>query len=439
MKRLTSTLLILSLAPAAYAELTPKSHIGLAGIDFQSQLGVDYGHESNVTYQRWADDAIDSDFWTLSPMIQAIGERGEDRYTLMYSGEFRRYDASSADDYQQHFLQLETAWRFGRMHGLSVNLSQNYGQERRGQGISEGFNQEELAEYGFADAGLKNSLSDSQVRYSYGAPEGRGKFEVMAQRKTLSFRDTDDFKLDQDFYDHLLQQEWREDTLVLDLFDQYSSKSRFRYSLITNRRHYKQADNKRSNEYYLLFGVNSEQSGKTTIEGNVALLYKDFPNDDNAKTFTGFNWDLTLDWQPVNHSTFSFSTWQKVKDPEQEGGYILESNYGLAWTHHWWVERLTTTLGYRYQTDDYRIPNQDRLDRVQVAKASIGYDFRPSIRLELNYQWSKLASNTPSSRLVLKEPDYDSSGAPIDGTEKSVNRLLGYEDSLIQLLLKVQI
>ncbi|MFV0489035.1 MAG: capsular biosynthesis protein, partial [Vibrio fluvialis] len=63
MRQLTSALIIAVLASAAHAELTPKSHIGIAGIDFQSQLGVDYGHDDNVTYQRDSDAAIDSNFW----------------------------------------------------------------------------------------------------------------------------------------------------------------------------------------------------------------------------------------------------------------------------------------------------------------------------------------------------------------------------------------
>ncbi|EMW7169304.1 capsular biosynthesis protein [Vibrio fluvialis] len=428
MRQLTSALIIAVLAPAAHAELTPKSHIGIAGIDFQSQLGVDYGHDDNVTYQRDSDAAIDSYFWTLTPTLKAIGERGEDRYVLMYSGEYRRYEDSSADDYDRHFMMLDTAWRFGRMHGLTFNLSQTFGQEKRGQDMSEGFDDAEFKQFGFSEGGLKNSLLDTSLRYSYGAPEGRGKLEVMLQSKTLRFRDTDAFEqASASFYEYLLEQEWREDSLVVDLFDQYSSKSRFRYSFITNRRYYDEAENKRSNEYYLLFGLKSERTGKTTVEGNVALLYKEFPNDENAEDFKGFNWDLEANWKPVKHSEFTLYTWQKVKDPEQEGGYVLEGKYGLAWTHYWWVDRFSTTLDYGYQTDDYRIPNNDRYDKTQVAKVAIGYDFRPSIRVELNYQWSDMTSNTDDVIRYGNQPG------------ETFTRYLGYEQSLIQLLLKVQI
>ncbi|SPX66818.1 Uncharacterised protein [Leclercia adecarboxylata] len=49
-------------SPVALADLTPKSHIGWAGIDFQSHVGVDYGHNDNVTFQHHDSDAKGSDF-----------------------------------------------------------------------------------------------------------------------------------------------------------------------------------------------------------------------------------------------------------------------------------------------------------------------------------------------------------------------------------------
>lgn len=154
---------------------------------------------------------------------------------------------------------------------------------------------------------------------------------------------------------------------------------------------------------------------------------RSFPNDENAEDFKGFNWDIEANWKPVKHSEFTLYTWQKVKDPEQEGGYVLDNKYGIAWTHYWWVDRFSTTLDYGYQTDDYRIPNKDRFDKNQVAKVTIGYDFRPSIRLEMNYQWSDMRSNKETDAFF------------INNGNTQVLRHLGYEQSLIQLQLKVQI
>ncbi|MCG6293598.1 hypothetical protein K6U61_22445 [Vibrio vulnificus] len=80
MRQLTSAIFGLLVCLPVNAELTPKSHIGIAGIDFQSQLAASYGSNDNVTYQKDAQQAPQSDYVQLAPYLQAIGVRGEDRY-----------------------------------------------------------------------------------------------------------------------------------------------------------------------------------------------------------------------------------------------------------------------------------------------------------------------------------------------------------------------
>jgi hypothetical protein len=63
------------LSQPALADLTPKSHIGFAGIDFQSNVGVNYGYEDNVTYQPHDNDAVGSSFQSVTPVLSMMGER----------------------------------------------------------------------------------------------------------------------------------------------------------------------------------------------------------------------------------------------------------------------------------------------------------------------------------------------------------------------------
>lgn len=39
--------------PYAWADLQAKPHTGVAGIDFESQVGYDVGYNDNVTWQRY--------------------------------------------------------------------------------------------------------------------------------------------------------------------------------------------------------------------------------------------------------------------------------------------------------------------------------------------------------------------------------------------------
>lgn len=144
------------------ADLIPKSHIGIAGIDFQSQVGLDYGHENNVTYQVDDHDAVSSDFQSVRPTIKAIGARYQDQYLLMYSGDYRRYDSDPADNYADHFFRFNSAWRYGLRHGLTLSLEETLGHEVRGRGITEGFRPQQ-----FSDFGINSPLSTTLLTANY--------------------------------------------------------------------------------------------------------------------------------------------------------------------------------------------------------------------------------------------------------------------------------
>ena len=57
---------------------------------------------------------------------------------------------------------------------------------------------------------------NSELRYSYGAPEGRGKAELALQYKKLRFGKTGGVRnADVDFYNYLLEQEWYENLSLI--------------------------------------------------------------------------------------------------------------------------------------------------------------------------------------------------------------------------------
>lgn len=430
MKTPTSALLLAGLAamPSAWALPQPKSHVGVAGIDFQSQVAANYGQVSNVTYQPWAKNEISSSYYHVSPMLRMIGDRYEDHYLLMYSGDYRRYTQDSADDYSNHFLRFTGQWRYGQMHGLSVDLQDTLGHEERGRGISEGFLPEQFKAFGI-DKPLNTRFLSSEVRYSFGAPEGRGKVETALLYKQLRFKKLDDVRAaDGDFYQYIRDQEWHEPSLVVELFDMYSKNNRFRYSFITNQRRYETTSLKDSNEYYLLYGYKGQITGKTHIDANVSWLYKQFITAPDAQDFNGLNWNVELVWKPLQHSAWTLHSDQHIKDPSEVGGYIQVMENGLAWTHHWWVDRLSTTIDYTYVTETYKKQVNHRKDRDGLLTLSASYDFRPSINFELKYQKDTLRSNKETDSFFIG-PNY----------EREVDRTLGYNNQLIMFTARVQI
>ncbi|WES91170.1 outer membrane beta-barrel protein [Dickeya fangzhongdai] len=412
----------------SWADLTPKSHIGIAGIDFQSQVGLDYGHENNVTYQAYDQDAVSSDFQSVRPMIKAIGARYQDQYLLMYSGDYRRYDRDSADNYTDHFFRFNGVWRYGLKHGLTLSLEDSLGHEARGRGISDGFRPQQFSDFGI-NSPLSSELFNSELRYSYGAPKGRGTAEVALLFKKLRLGHVDDIKnTDIDFYNYVRGQEWHENGLIAELSDQYSRTTRFRYRFINNQRRYEVDSQKDNDEYYLEYGIKSQLTGKTRVDANVAWLYKTFDNNPNARDFSGVNWDIQAEWKPLEQSVFTVHTSQHIKDPSEVGGYIMASKYGISYQHFWLADRFSTTFDYSYLAEGYKNYPKDRKDRNRVFTFAMSYNFRPSINVELKYQLNTLRSNQDNDSFFIG-PDGD----------RQVVRMLGRDNSLIMFTAKVQI
>ncbi|MFB9215052.1 capsular biosynthesis protein [Vibrio sinaloensis] len=426
----TSAFLGLLVCLPVRAELTPKPHVGPGGIEFQSRLETSSGTNDNVTFQSDPEQAHDLFYVEVAPYLEAVATHGADKYTLRYNMDYRRYKDSLADDYINQFMEFESAWRFGKKMGLTWHISQALNQELRGQGVTEGFSYDQFKEFGLTKYGIRNNYIDTGLLYSYGALDGRGRLDIGFTTKELTFRDTHHIEdASEEFYQYLLGQEFQENSLAVDLYDQASRDSRFRYSFITNKRNYHDNKLKNSTEHYFLLGLDTALTGKTALDGKIALLQKQFTNNPEAETFRGINWDLAAHWTPVKQATFSLFSWQKLEDPDEAGGYILNSHIGAAWKHRWWGERLTSRVEYGFEMDDHRTPYTDRHDQNHLAKVSLGYDIRPSIRVELNYLWNKLNSSKETEGFYIGSED----------TAQWVERQLGYDQSEIQLQLKLQI
>ena len=71
---------------------------------------------------------------------------------------------------------------------------------------------EQFKEFGI-NKPIGTRFFNSELRYSYGAPEGRGKVEVALLHKQLRFRDLDSIKdASDDFNYYMHDQEWHENS-----------------------------------------------------------------------------------------------------------------------------------------------------------------------------------------------------------------------------------
>lgn len=452
MRQLTSLVcagVLLSPSLSVRAEVSPVSHQGPLGLEIKTDVENRYGHDSNLLWQRESSQAIGSDFIGITPEFRMVGERGLDRYQFSYLGDYRRYDSSHADDYADHQFQFDGSWRFSLRNAFKLMYQYRLGHEARGEGLTEGFmlrgdtspcpsdadEKEGRALCGDGTFGrfqinepLRFKRSEVGGRYSYGAPDARGKLELALSHKDLGYLDKHLYQ--HDFERYMAEQEWQENTAIVELFDQVSHVSRFRYTLQTNLRRYPANPHKDSDEFFLITGVMSQLTGKTRIDANIGGIYKRFVNDPQAESFKGLNWDLRLEWQPLDYSKLALISSRTIRDPGGDGGYVSSQLYGAEWLHHW-SPGVATTLSYHDIRDDYHQSvvcgndNRHRQDDIHRWGMGISYDIRPSVNLGLHYQQADSGSSF--------------AGQPIDIGGKCYSRALGYDKQQLSLSLKVAI
>lgn len=416
------------LSSSAYAYLTPKPHIGPAGIEFQSNVDLDYGYDDNVNFQSEKTENVESDFFNVKPFIQLEGVRGADVYTLQYSGDYRQYqEDNTSDNYDDHTVRFIGAWKKGLNNDLLFTIENVLGHENRGEGLTDGLSAEQFQKYGIDDV-LQTNLFNTELRYSIDKQDSIGKLSFAAQYKELNYDDrgSDDIHK-HNFNQYIKDQNWSQTSFTVELFDQASSRTRFRYSIISNLRDYEEDNQKNTNETFFVAGIKTQQTGKTTIDANIAWLYKTFPNQPDSQDFGGLNWDIDLAWSPVQHSTFHLFTDQSVEDPTEVGGYVLNTKYGTRWEHFWWSNRLSTELGFNYKISADKNKNDGKTTTTTDAIAKLTYKFRPSIILALSYQQ------------LVNESDKEFDYFTINNSAETVTQTLGYDKSIIMFTTKVQI
>ncbi len=431
-KKILSLLLLnfYLLGSTAYAYLTPKSHIGPAGIEFQSKVDLDYGYDDNVNFQSENTPNVTSDFFNLKPFLKLEGKRNADVYTIEYLGDYRQYQEDvTSDNYDDHTVRFIGAWKKGLNNDLLFTIENTLGHENRGEGLTDGLSAEQFQKYGIDDV-LKTNMFNTELRYSIDKQDSIGKLSFAAQYKELNYddRESDDIHK-HNFNQYIKDQNWSQTTFTIELFDQASSRTRFRYSIISNLRDYEEDSQKNTNETFFVAGIKTQQTGKTTIDANIAWLYKTFPNQSDSQDFGGLNWDIDVAWSPVRYSTFHLFTDQSVEDPTEVGGYVLNTKYGTRWEHFWWSNRFSSELGFNYEISADKEKNDGKTTTTTDATAKLIYKFRPSIIFELSYQQ------------IIDSSDKEFDDFTINNSEKpeTVIQTLGYDKSIIMLRTKVPI
>ncbi|MDG3087043.1 outer membrane beta-barrel protein [Vibrio hannami] len=414
-------------AANALADTKPKAHTGPLGMEYLMDAEASYGRENNITLQSEPEDAIDSDFYSVAPEFSMQSQINDDYYSLSYKGDYKNYNASDADSYQDHQISTNNVWQFGSRHLLKLYFGHSWDHEVRGDDSTGDLSTEQLEYYGVKEALLTGSTF-GEMLYQYGAWDSEGKLEFALTYRDKTFRDLDSVAESTsvpDFVDYLKGEEFAVTSAQFGFVDDYSSDTTFRYSLLRNNIAYNADSSKDTNEYYLRMGMKTTLGSKFVIDGNISWLHKVFINLD-AKPFDGFNWDANLAWKPDNYSTWKATTSQNTEDSSEGGEYTLNTSAGISWQHFWGSDRFSTIAGYDYSRKKHQNDDSGRLDHNNELSLAMSYDFRPSINFTIKYMTVTDRSNLEYDNFYINQ-------------NHNPMTTLGYDQSKLVLTAKVQI
>jgi len=121
---------------------------------------------------------------------------------------------------------------------------------------------------------------------------------------------------------------------------------------------------------------------------------KDFETTERDN-FYGTDWEVGVDWQPIEYTTITLSTSADTRETNGEGDLIRSRDYGVSWNHDWY-DYLSTNVGVTTIDNTY-ILNDDtiteREDDFTIYTMSASYQARRWLSVSFFYEYSELSSN----------------------------------------------
>lgn len=361
--------------PIAPKPLQPEGS-GPAGLEVGPMMaypGIDFawGRDDNLFLTTGG--RKESSIAIFSPYVKLEGKPTPHSFDFLARGDFGRYGASSADNYNDHMLAGNGKFVFTGSLDFSAHVEHVGGHDPRGSTDRVGGAEPDTYE----NTGFEGTLG-------YGGEGARGRIEVNAgnykrdytnNRAFTAASDRETAILGATFFVRvmprtslLFQMEQRDIDFQLPASTQDSQETR----------------------YYV--GAKWEATAATTGYAKVGRLEKDF--DSAARQdFDGTAWDLGVRWSPRTYSHLDLSTMRTTEESTGVGDSIDSKRYNLNWTHNW-SSRFSTVLLGSLRNDKFQGVGVTREDDTTTHGAKVFYQFRRWMRVGLEWTHTERDSNT---------------------------------------------
>lgn len=320
---------------------------------------------------------LSSTFTMLRPEAVAELKRAGDRYTLSYTGNYARYNSSSADNYDHHELWAAADNYFTSRMRLGWGVGYIESSDARGS-------------TNLASTSTPNRWHAPVARVLgiYGAPGAIGRAELESSvmqkrydnnRSITNVSDVDTAMVAGRFYYRFMPK-----TSVL----VEARNTLANYTLDTST----QDNNDR--RYYA--GLTWEATAKTTGTIKVGRAYKDF-NDASRKDGSNTSWEGSVRWSPLTYSAFDLVTSKAPSDSTGVGNYTINTATNLTWNHRW-ASYISSRVSAGAIKTDY--DSDSRRDDTRTY--GVGFYRELGYRLRLGLDWTRTDRSSNQSANEFK-------------------------------------
>ncbi|WP_084679644.1 outer membrane beta-barrel protein [Curvibacter lanceolatus] len=337
------------------------------GIFVYASALAGFGHNSNVNGV--SSGGVSSNLYSLQPDIVGELKTRGDRYTLRYQGNYTKYTASSADNFNHHNFDL---------------AGDNYLSSRSSVGWDVGYIETSDAR------GTTNTATTStpnrwnaptaRVLYAYGSKEAQGRIEVegnyISKRYQNNLSVTSALNQDK--------------TGVAGRFF-YRVAPRTSMMVELNQVHADYVNNTgyTNNDRRIYLGVVWDATAKTSGAFKIGSAQKTFSDGGFGKA-TGTAWEGAVKWSPLTYSNFEFISNRTLADSTGLGNYLINTGNLVNWNHKW-RSNLTSTASLGTLKTEY--DGAGRTDNVDNASIGVFYEVGRNWRAGAQWAYTKRKSN----------------------------------------------
>lgn len=360
---------------ARSAQAIEPSNLTLGVFELQPSLRLEQRYDDNVLSQ--PSDERQSWVTLISPIMKAKAELSSTGLMFEYHHIAALYASSSDDDFNDNFLSGAFYWEPNYRNRLDVAAAFGDGHEDRGTGFSQG------PGVLLIDSPDTFQKTEFDLRYSYGGLQSSGRLVFDLGRFEKQFTNNRGLTRARD---------WNENNLGLGFYWLMAGSTEVfleaRYSDIDYVRDPVQAANvfdtldSQAQKYFV--GLKWRATGNTEGRVKLGLAKKDFADADR-EDFSGNNWELSVNWMPLEHSVLALSSGREARETNGKGSYIDERNIFLTWSHAW-SELIRSQVFYNFVEESYQGSADERVDKAKLYGLRVDHTIRPWLALALSFQ-----------------------------------------------------